>query len=214
MSKKLTIEEMSQLAEKRGGKCLSKTYVNSHTKLKWQCAKGHEWEAIPHHVKRGHWCSKCAASEIGKSQRLTIEEMRYLAAKRGGKCLSKTYVNSGTKLKWQCKEGHKWEARPYSIKQGHWCSKCADFESGKSRRLTIDEMRQIAEKRGGKCLSKTYGKGKEGQIFTLDICPQFIMNLIIFFLPFRFASGIPRISSISSAYGGIVQLTNITTLCL
>ncbi len=57
--KKLTIEEMQKIAEERGGKCLSSIYVTSHRKLLWECAEGHQWEAIPKNVKRGSWCPKC-----------------------------------------------------------------------------------------------------------------------------------------------------------
>ena len=42
MSTKLTIEQMQALARKHRGKCFSKRYVNNRTKLRWQCAKGHE----------------------------------------------------------------------------------------------------------------------------------------------------------------------------
>ena len=38
---KISIEEMQEIARKRGGKCLSKKYINAHTKLEWQCANGH-----------------------------------------------------------------------------------------------------------------------------------------------------------------------------
>ena len=59
------------------------------------------------------------------SRRLTIEEMQALAAKKGGKCLSTQYINSKIKLKWQCAEGHIWEATPSSIKNGGtWCTEC------------------------------------------------------------------------------------------
>ena len=59
------------------------------------------------------------------SRRLTIEEMQALAAKKGGKCLSTQYINAMTKLKWQCAEGHIWEARPNNIKNGGtWCPEC------------------------------------------------------------------------------------------
>ena len=40
----------------------------------------------------------------------TIEEMQKLAEERGGKCLSKKYRNRYSKLTWQCKEGHQWDA--------------------------------------------------------------------------------------------------------
>ena len=61
MSKKLIIEEMQAVAKERGGECLSREYVNSTTKLKWQCAEGHTWMATPGDVKNsGSWCPECA----------------------------------------------------------------------------------------------------------------------------------------------------------
>ncbi len=51
--------------------------------------------------------------------------MRVTAAKRNGKCLSKKYINSTTKLLWECSEGHKWEAIPSSIRFGKWCPYCS-----------------------------------------------------------------------------------------
>jgi len=86
-----------------------------------------------------------------KSKKLTIEEMKIIAEGRDGKCLSNKYINNITKLLWECKFGHQWEATPGNIKRGRWCLKC----SGK-KKLTIKEMQEIAESRGGKCLSEKY----------------------------------------------------------
>jgi hypothetical protein len=58
-----TIKAMMELAEKRGGKCLSEKYSNKSTPLKWKCGiEGHdEWEATPDNVKNhGSWCPDCA----------------------------------------------------------------------------------------------------------------------------------------------------------
>jgi len=52
--------------------------------------------------------------------------MNEYAEKRGGKCLSEKYVNIKTKLKWECKYGHQWEARASIINQNNWCPKCKD----------------------------------------------------------------------------------------
>ena len=55
-----------------------------------------------------------------------LEEYREIAISRGGKCLSNTYRNVDTHLLWECSEGHKWEAIPYSVKRNKtWCSICA-----------------------------------------------------------------------------------------
>lgn len=58
----LDITDMRQAAEFRGGKCLSESMVKGdlHTKLKWSCAFGHEFEASPVLVLLGgHWCLDC-----------------------------------------------------------------------------------------------------------------------------------------------------------
>lgn len=146
MVNKLTIETMQQLANSRGGKCLSTTYVNAHSNLLWRCAKGHQWQATPNKIQQGRWCRKC-----GGTTKLTIHEMQILAKSRGGKCLSNVYINNQTNLLWECEEGHRWEATAANIKRGKWCPQC-----GGSKKLTIHEMQHLAKSRGGKCLSGVY----------------------------------------------------------
>lgn len=142
-----TIEKMRELARSKGGKCLSEVYVNSNTKLLWQCGEGHTWEAVPSSVKAKSWCAKCAGLDKG-----TIEEMKTLAAAKGGKCLSTEYVNSKTKLRWLCANGHEFLSAPGNIiSGGHWCPKCSGLAKG-----TIEEMHELAKAKGGKCLSLTY----------------------------------------------------------
>ena len=43
MAREIAIERMRELAAAKGGKCLSDVYVNSASKLQWQCARGHTW---------------------------------------------------------------------------------------------------------------------------------------------------------------------------
>lgn len=145
MSAKLTLREMQELAISHQGKCLSKIYTNAITKLQWQCSEGHSWEAVPISVKSGHWCPDC-----GGRKKLTIEEMHSIAREKGGKCLTKEYVNARTKLKWQCSKKHCWNAKPDTVKRGSWCPYCI------GRGKTIEDMRRLAKAKGGKCLAKKY----------------------------------------------------------
>jgi nucleoside-diphosphate-sugar epimerase len=58
----LDLEDMKMLAEFRGGTCWSASMNKGdlHTKLKWECAFGHEFEATPALVLlAGHWCTEC-----------------------------------------------------------------------------------------------------------------------------------------------------------
>ncbi|MCP4371590.1 MAG: hypothetical protein GY797_26235 [Deltaproteobacteria bacterium] len=155
-SVKGTIEEMQAIARKNGGKCLSVSYVDNRTKLLWECAKGHQWKAVPYSVKSGAWCRKCYYTQRGISRRLSIEDMQVVAKQRGGKCLSDTYENNQTKLLWECAAKHQWRATPAHVKHGTWCKICADKQKGISQRLSIEDMQTIAKQRGGKCLSDTY----------------------------------------------------------
>lgn len=141
-----SIEDMRHYAHQHGGMCLSKSYTNAQTKLLWQCADGHKWEATPNAIQGGQWCPYCAGNA-----KLTIKMMIAMARKRGGRCLSSNYINSVTKLRWRCAEGHTWMATPSMIRSGNWCPRCAGKE-----KLTIAAMRKLAITRGGKCLSTEY----------------------------------------------------------
>ena len=46
-------------------------------------------------------------------------------------------MNSGTKYKWECNEGHKWEAIASNIQSGKWCPKCLHRQS-KPEKLIFD----------------------------------------------------------------------------
>jgi len=81
-------------------------------------------------------------------KKLTIDQMKEIVHSHDGLCISEVYINNSTKLKWQCKYGHVWEAIPSNIKKGHWCPYCAG-----QGRVTINDLQKIASERGGKCLS-------------------------------------------------------------
>lgn len=141
-----TIDQMQETAKSRGGKCLSENYRNTATKLRWLCSAGHEWCASPLQVKKGHWCPFCA-----RVAPLSLSALRRIAAQKGGCCLSHVYVNSSHPVRWKCAVGHEWLANAHSIRAGNWCPVCAH-----NQRLRLEEMRQVAKERGGRCLSTSY----------------------------------------------------------
>ncbi len=141
-----TLEQMKEIAESRGGDCLSVRYGNTATKLQWRCSNGHEWSATPLQVKKGHWCPFCA-----RVAPLTLPLLHRIAVQKGGCCLSLAYVNSSHPVRWKCAVGHEWLARAHSIRAGNWCPVCAH-----NQRLRLEEMHQIAKERGGRCLSTSY----------------------------------------------------------
>jgi hypothetical protein len=118
--RKLTLAQVQSDARRRGGRCLSETYVDSLTLLEWQCAQGHRWRAVAHSIRQGHWCKRCADDKLRHSPGAP----HAIAAERGGRCLAERYTNSQEKLEWECQRGHRWLASFNSIKQGSWCPEC------------------------------------------------------------------------------------------
>src|SRR5260370_31495456 len=107
-----------------------------------ECSQGDGWEVPLSRVKRGTWCPRCANKSI------SIEEMRRMAAERGGACLSTDYINMTTPLEWRCARNHVWTVSPKHIRD-RWCPVC-----GRSRRLELSELKKIARRRGGRLLSR------------------------------------------------------------
>lgn len=147
-----SIKVMNLLAKKNVGKCLSKTYTRNNIPLRWQCEKGHVWDARPANIKMGGWCPYCRGRKVWGDP---IHELRKLAAAKGGELLSKRYLDTQSPLKWKCSEGHTWQASASAIKFGRWCARCYG-----NVRKTISEARMAAKERGGQCLSKEYERAK------------------------------------------------------
>lgn len=149
LNRHTSMQEIQTIASSRNGKCLSEKY-DPQKHLKWQCEFGHIWYAGLHNVKSGSWCPFCGKGKGGR-KRLSIEEMRDIAASHGGQCLSDHYSNVDSKLKWMCENGHVWEALPSSIKKGHWCPFCSG-----NQKLDMEQVQKTARERGGRCLSTNY----------------------------------------------------------
>jgi hypothetical protein len=150
------LEEMQSIAVARGGKLLSKFYIDAITKLRWRCAEGHTWEAIPSSIKHGSWCRLCGWKRSAIKRAHTIEHMRALAKARGGACLSRSYRNESSRLRWRCAKAHQWEAPASSVVAGRWCPTCGREKLAALFALTIEDMQKTAAKRGGECLSGSY----------------------------------------------------------
>jgi hypothetical protein len=145
------LEELSEIARRRGGKCLAERYYGWNKKLLFRCGCGYEWKATPFSIRRGTWCPRCA----NKIQP-TIQDIQGLAASRGGRLISKAYENNWNKLEWECSYGHRWLTSYNAVKDaGHWCPLCGVKRRSENRRLDISVYRNAAISKGGICLSET-----------------------------------------------------------
>jgi hypothetical protein len=151
------LDRMRSIAISRGGKLLSKFYINESTVLRWLCSEGHRWGAKPHDIKQGHWCPRCGKRKAAEKLRTrTFDNLRSIVKSRGGDCMSTHYLKARDKLRLRCALGHEWETVAMQIISGHWCPKCARQLVGQKSRLTLKEIQATAAMRGGKCLTKIY----------------------------------------------------------
>jgi hypothetical protein len=120
---KRTLGELQVFAAERGGRLLSEKYAGTRTRLRFCCAAGHEWEALPDNLlKKGHWCRACRMNWVSGNEQL--ECLRAIARTQGGELLSNEYVNCRTKVEVRCGHGHSWFATPSKLRQGRWCPVC------------------------------------------------------------------------------------------
>ncbi|AZE26036.1 hypothetical protein C4K08_5644 [Pseudomonas chlororaphis subsp. aureofaciens] len=149
------LERLQQAAEKRGGQCLSDTYLGTSQRYPFICAQKHTWYAAGNEVLRGSWCKLCATE--GRAKRLLSTEgfqrLQVAAARHEGVLLSEGgYKGGRQRALFRCREGHVWEALVSRVIRGAWCPTCGIDK----RRLTLLDAQNAASARGGQCLSTTY----------------------------------------------------------
>ncbi len=149
--KSLTIQDAQRIARIRGGRCMSKEYIDGMSYLKWMCRKGHTWDMPYRTVQQGGWCVQCNKAEVNEEK---LEVIRKIAEKKNGVCLSTKFVNINTKLKFKCKRAHTFEMTPAHLRvKNFWCRKCGVIEK---RLKTLEHYKGIGEKKGAICLTQQY----------------------------------------------------------
>jgi hypothetical protein len=125
----LNIEILQEFGKTVGLTLISKEYRGANELYDWKCKNGHivkrSKSNINQSVKRGlDACKICA----GTSKDVSIENLIQIALNRGGKCLSTTYVNAHSAIRWRCALGHEFSRNWNKVQQGYWCPRkgCPD----------------------------------------------------------------------------------------
>ncbi|MGE6849652.1 zinc-ribbon domain-containing protein [Bacillus tropicus] len=115
---RLSIKDMCKLAQLNDGKCLSENYVNIMTPLKWECQKGHKFEAIPNDVKNSNtWCPYCSNKKVCDDNCLAIVYPDVAAewhpTLNGELTPYEVAFGSSERVWWQCRfdKSHTWQTR-------------------------------------------------------------------------------------------------------
>ena len=132
VSKEQACEKFMRTVHEKGGIVLG-VYVNSSTRVRVRCKNGHEWDSVPGGVNYGDWCRACAGTCPMEAYKRLVK----IVIRNEGLILG-TYVNSYTKLLFQCKNGHQWETCPDNILNSKcWCPGCKESSGERTVRLIL-----------------------------------------------------------------------------
>jgi hypothetical protein len=144
---KLKIEDLQELANEYKGKYIDEVpYVNTHTKVKWECKRGHRFLAETTQVKQKRWCKICREQD-------KLDELSEIAQKRKGVLISDTYLHSMAAMVWKCEKGHTFVSSENRVRLGKFCIHC-DSTVPKAQLTTRYRVRMFVSGRGGKILTK------------------------------------------------------------
>lgn len=122
-------------------------YINTSTKIEFQCKNGHKFIASPGHVKSSNsWCKKCSNNCPEQAKESFYDSV----AERGGPIIGE-YINKRTKVLVRCSNGHEFDCIPTNTKnKGAWCPKCYGNCPDQAR----ESFYNIVEQRGGCVVGK------------------------------------------------------------
>lgn len=144
--RRITPDQVAKLAESRDFKWIGKTHPYALEPTDWQCSVGHTWKACYSDLKKGNGCPHCSGNAP-----LTAGDYARVAHERGFIWLGLLPNATHVKTRWQCPQGHVWEAPYRSIahnKSG--CPHCKYERLGAKRKNKTDKYHALATRRGFK----------------------------------------------------------------
>lgn len=137
-----SVDDLREFAGLNNGECLSEDDASARDLVSWRCEYGHEFRRRRTDFKGCiKFCPKCKTGPAIVGPRANLKEdmlarCRASASERGGECLSNTYINFHSRLRWKCEKDHEWDAMPSNVvHKGSWCPQCSREErSGKPNR--------------------------------------------------------------------------------
>lgn len=119
-------KELEKYARLKNVKVLTKSYIGSDNKYKFECEKGHIFHTTFGIMKdkrtKGNKCSECA-----RNKKFSYEQIYNKVKERGFELISKNYENASTRLTVKCKNNHithRTFRDIYYKKQKYGCREC------------------------------------------------------------------------------------------
>jgi hypothetical protein len=161
-------EYVQSCFESEGHTLLTYQYINSRQRLRYMCSNGHVNTIRFDDFKKGSRCKTCNKSK-GPHNKLTYDQVKNYVESIGYTLLSHKYINSHTKIKVRCTNGHEYKVTLSSLRSGRRCKICTDKLTGIKNRHSFEHVKRHIEVSGYILLSDTYVDAKT----LLDVqCPK------------------------------------------
>ena len=145
ISRQSSIDRLAKIVEERGGYVDISKYVDGNTKLLFTCADEHEWETMPRNVLGGSWCRDCLKTSTESFKTRLVK----FVLDHGGNLDINEYVDTFTKMHFECRKGHRWETTPKIILQNFHCHECSpQRKKATTMEEFIQNLRTVTEEWG------------------------------------------------------------------
>jgi G:T-mismatch repair DNA endonuclease (very short patch repair protein) len=135
---KLEYDAVKKAFESEDYVLLEDNYVNSRTKMRYRCPRGNEHSMSWNAWRQGRRCPCCRTNA-----KLTIDFVRQSFEKENYKLLDDVYINSNTKLKYECPRGHIHSIRWNNWISGNRCPKCNNTGTSRQEQEVIEFIRSL-----------------------------------------------------------------------
>ena len=151
-----TIDSIQKLSNKNNCNLLSTKYINSNSKLLFNCSCGIQFEKSLRNFIDGPRCRECYLRELRKTlsfrnkilsnnMKLPISKVKLYIENAGYQLLSTDYINNRTNLKLKCSNAHEYLASFGSFRNNRRCPVCATQYRADLCRKPFEEVKEFIE---------------------------------------------------------------------
>ena len=132
-------EHYSKECKSKGLDLPIESYINSNTKIKHTCTKGHIYKQLPHSHLEGYGCPYCRTEKVSKLLSKNPQEYLNECKEKGLDLPIEDYKNNKTKIKHKCSKGHVYLQTPCDHLQGNGCPVCNESHGERFIRNYLDK---------------------------------------------------------------------------
>lgn len=160
--RKLIYSEIKECIEnEQGYELISKTYINSKTKMEIKCPNGHIFNMSYEVFKVGHRCPICSTKKRGNSRKLSYDYVKTFIEKEGYSLISKEYKNNNTKLELICDKGHNIQMTFGNFQRGNRCKICATKKNIDKQRHSYEYVKSFIKSIGYTLIDEKYVRNSD-----------------------------------------------------